>query len=305
MPSVRHEMAARFVKAQPRWGTLSIEAARLLMKDFSRLFPVPEGVRIRPESARGLEAEWLIPTEETVGTMLYLHGGGYCLGSIDSHRALCARIAVGSGCSVLLIDYRLAPEHPFPAALHDALAAYEWLLEEGTDPGRLLIGGDSAGGGLVLALLVALREKGIELPAGAACLSPWTDLAMTGITATDESIDDPMIRLSDAKQLATLYADGADLRDPLISPHYADPSGFPPLLLQVGTREILLDDSRRFARAARRAGVDVTLEEWADLMHVWQVFAPLVPEAVEAIDALGQWVRTALAGRPTTVERLT
>ena len=309
MPSLRHEMAVRLVKAQPRLTPLPIEAARLLMHDFSHLFPMPDGVTTRAERVGALAAEWLLPDPEPpatqpLGTMLYLHGGGYCVGSIDSHRALASRIGLAACCRTLLIDYRLAPEHPFPAALDDACSAYDWLLDSGVSNERLLVAGDSAGGGLALALLLALNERRRPLPAGAVCLSPWTDLAMSGDSARNGEVDDPMVRLPEAQELAALYAQDHDPREPLISPLHGDLAGLPPLLLQVGTRELLLDDSRRFASAAREAAVDVTLEEWEGLMHVWQIFAPMVPESVEAIASLGSWSR-ALLDKGRVLDRTT
>ena len=308
MPSVRHEIAARLVKAHPGSSMISIDAARLLMRDFSRLFPMPDGVEATEVRIGGnLEGEWLSTAPEPLGngpqgtgplgTILYLHGGGYCLGSIDSHRSLAARLAAAAGCRALLVDYRLAPEHPFPAALDDARSAYDWLLRNGHQPRRLIVAGDSAGGGLTLAVLLSLKESGEPLPAGGLCFSPWTDLALTGSSATAGVIHDPMITREDAAMLAALYADGEDLENPLLSPLYADPSGLPRLLIQVGTRELLLDDALRFARSARDRGVDVTLETWPDLMHVWQIFAPMVPEAVEALADAGRWVRRTIAAQ--------
>ena len=292
MPSIRHKMAVRLVNASLlRPADMKVEAARLLMDDFAHLFPMPDSVDVRSLRAAGLEAEWIVPSAGAPkGAVLYLHGGGYCAGSIASHRALAARLALASRCRVLLIDYALAPERPFPAGLRDAERAFAWLLDEGVAPERLIVAGDSAGGGLTLALLVALERAGTPRPAGAVCLSPWADLTMSGTGARSGEIDDPMIRLEDAERLAALYAGGEPLDNPLVSPLFARLGGLPPLLLQVGTREILLDDARRVAEAARRAGVEVRLEEWPELMHVWQIFAPMVPESVEAIEAIGRWI---------------
>lgn len=300
MPSVRHQMAVQMVRSRPRPQSMPVEAARMLMRDFSILLPMPEGARCETVRLGSLAAEWLTPPGEPLGAMLYLHGGGYCLGSIESHRCLCARIALATGCRVLLVDYRLAPEDPYPAALEDALAGYEWLLGEGYSEDRILIGGDSAGGGLTLAVLLALRDRGTVLPAGGICLSPWTDLTLAHAAPLAETTDDPMVNLRDARRLAAYYAGDADLRDPMISPMFGDAAGLPSLLIQVGTREVLLEDSRRFAAAALNRGVDVTLEEWSGLMHVWQIFAPMVPEAVQAIDAVGRWARNTLGAEPAS-----
>jgi acetyl esterase/lipase len=273
--------------------------------------PTPDGIDQRSVRVGELDAEWLLPAERrgdgrrdggAPDTMLYLHGGGYCMGSIASHRALAARLGAAAACRVLLIDYRLAPEHPFPAALKDARAAYEWLLGQGVDASRLVAAGDSAGGGLALALLLALARDGMDLPAGAVCFSPWSDLTPTGAAVTASDVDDPLISAPDARLVADLYLQGHDPADPLVSPVFGDFRGLPPLLLQVGTRERLLDDARRVAGTARRAGVEVTLEEWAGLIHVWQFLAPLVPEACAAIRAAGHWVR-GLAGATGSAAR--
>ena len=295
-------MTVRLVKAQPGSSTISLDAARVLMRDLSRLFPMPDGVEATGVRIGSMDGEWLsagpgLSGIGTQGTILYLHGGGYCLGSIDSHRALAGRLGAAAGCRVLLPDYRLAPENPFPAALDDARSAYDWLLEKGHRPQRLIVAGDSAGGGLTLALLLSLKESAEPLPAGGLCFSPWTDLALTGSSATAGVIDDPMLTRKDAEALAALYADGEDLENPFISPLYGDPSGLPPLLIQVGTRELLLDDALRFARLAQDKAVEVTLETWPDLMHVWQIFAPMVPEAVEALADAGRWARETIASQ--------
>jgi acetyl esterase/lipase len=209
---------------------------------------------------------------------------------------LAARIAVATEGDVVLLDYRLAPEHPFPAALEDALAAWE-ALRLHHDADRILVMGDSAGGGLALALLLALIENGSELPAAAVCLSPWTDLAATGDSARSGEIDDPMVRIDDLVEWGGVYAGGSDIRHPFVSPLFGDLRGLPPLLIQVGERELLLDDSRRLAAKADAAGVDVTLQVFPDLMHVWHVWAPVVPESVRAIDAIGGWVRQRVPAR--------
>jgi acetyl esterase/lipase len=223
--------------------------------------------------------------------LLYLHGGGYCIGSINTHRGMAARLAQACRARALNLDYRLAPEHPHPAAVDDAVAAYRWLLDRGVAPAQIVLGGDSAGGGLVMATLLALRDAGHPLPVAGFCLSPWVDLECSGETMTTKADVDPMVGKDGLTEMAAAYAGDHELRHPLVSPLHADLSGLPPLLIQVGTAETLLDDAVRLADRARNAGMDVRLEAWDDLVHVFQAFAPMVPEAVEAIDGIGRFVR--------------
>ena len=223
--------------------------------------------------------------------LLYLHGGGYCIGSITTHRELAARLAVASQGRVLTLDYRLAPEHPFPAGLDDATAAYRELVGHGLSPAQLAIGGDSAGGGLTLATLVALRDAGDPLPATAVLLSPWTDLTATSGTWATRSEADPMVTRDGLDLMARSYLDGRSDTDPLASPRYAELSGLPPLLVQVGDAEVLLDDSVNLRNDATAAGVDVTLDVWDEMIHVFQAFPPeLVPEAAESVARIGAWL---------------
>jgi acetyl esterase/lipase len=219
-----------------------------------------------------------------------LHGGGYVIGSINTHRAMIARIARASNARALAIDYRLAPEHPFPAAVDDATAAYKWLLAEGYEPGKIVIAGDSAGGGLTLAALVALRDSGVPMPAGAVPISPWTDLEGTGESVRSRAAKDPMVTPGNLAESAKQYYGAHDPRDPLVSPLHANFRGLPPMLIHVGDAEILLDDATRVAERAKLAGVKVELEVWDDMIHVWHVFAKLLPEGQQAIDKIGKFV---------------
>jgi len=292
MPSPQHEAIVAMLLAQPRPATPPTpQESRAGFAAMAKALPVPAGVKSERADAGGVPAEWIeMPGAVAGRTILYLHGGGYVLGSIDTHRGLVARIAAATRARCLAIDYRLAPEHPFPAAVEDAQAAFRWLLARGVDPSRLVVAGDSAGGGLTLATLLALRDARSALPAAAVCLSPWTDLEGTGASATDPAVRDPMIAVDGLRAMGRLYLGRADAKNPLAAPLHADYRGLPPLLIQVGTREVLLDDATRVAAKARAAGVDVTLERGEGLIHVWQFFGADVPESVAAIARIGEFV---------------
>jgi acetyl esterase/lipase len=249
--------------------------------------------------ADGVPCEWLLAKGADPGRrLLYLHGGGWTAGSLDSHRPLSARIAAATGCAVLAVDYRLAPEHPFPAGLDDCVAAYDWLRAHGpagAAPARsVFVAGDSAGGNLTLALLLALKQRGLPLPNAAIPISPATDFLATGDSYRTRAAVDPVLTDGpDAiRVLSAIYLQGrAKPEEPLVSPLYGDFRGLPPLLLHVGDAEVLLDDSTRVAEKARAAGVDVTLEVWPEMPHVWHAFAPFLPEASQAIERIGAFVR--------------
>ena len=237
-------------------------------------------------SAGGIDGEWVSPANAPLDkAILYFHGGGFRLGSVTSHRDLIAQIALASGCRVLAINYRLAPEHRFPAALDDALAAYGWMLDRGLKSDNIAFAGDSAGGNLVLAAMLALRERELPLPVSAVLMSPWTDLAATGASYVSRAEVDPIHQRSMILALAKNYLGGhGDPFSPLVSPLYADLHGLPPLLIQVGDRETVLDDSVMFADKARTAGVDVSLEIWDGMIHVFQMFG--LTEARQAIASI-------------------
>jgi len=242
--------------------------------------------------AGGVDGEWIIPADAPEDkAILYFHGGGFRIGSVASHRDLIARIALASGCRVLAINYRLAPEHRFPAALDDALVAYGWMLDRGLKPDSVVFAGDSAGGNLVLAAMLALRERGLPLPIAAALMSPWTDLAATGTSYVTRAEVDPIHQRPMILALAKNYLGGqGDPCDPLVSPLYADLRDLPPLLIQVGDRETVLDDSVMFADLARAAGVDVHLEVWDGMIHVFQMFGAELSEAHRAIASIAQFL---------------
>ena len=239
-------------------------------------------------SAGGVDGEWISPANAPENkAILYFHGGGFRIGSVSSHRDLIARIALASGCRVLAINYRLAPEHRFPAALDDAIAAYRWMLDCGLTSANIAFAGDSAGGNLVLAAMLALRERRLPLPVSAVLMSPWTDLAATGASYISRAEADPIHQRAMILALAKNYLGGqGDPYDPLVSPLYADLGGLPPLLIQVGDRETVLDDFVMFADMARAAGIDVNLEVWDGMIHVFQMFGAELPEARQAIASI-------------------
>ncbi len=253
--------------------------------------PVQPDVQCKPVSANGVDAEWITaPGAAADRAVLYLHGGGYVMGSINTHRDLIGRLSRAAQARVLALNYRLAPEHPFPAAVEDALAGYRYLLGSGLKPARMAVAGDSAGGGLTLATLVAARDAGIQLPAAAVCLSPWVDFEGLGESMKTRAHVDPIASAEGTRLLAQAYLAGKDPRTPLAAPLYADLKGLPPLLIQVGDHETLLDDSNRVAARAKAAGIKVTLEVWPDMIHVWQAFASFLPEAQEAIEGIGKFI---------------
>ena len=268
---------------------MTIDEWREAYDGLGGLLPAAEGVPVESVDAGGVPAEWIGAGDGPV--VVYVHGGGYCIGSLDSHRPMLTHLASAIDGRVLAVDYRLAPENPFPAALDDACAAYRWVLAAGTDPARVVVAGDSAGGGLTLATLVALRDAGDALPAAGVCLSPWADLTQSGATLSEKADADPMVHAQDLDRWAAAYAGSDnDPGSPALSPLFADLSGLPPLLIEVGTAEVLLDDARRVAERARAADVDVTLFEGDDLIHVWHFFAGAVPEADEGIARLARFI---------------
>lgn len=275
----------------PGEGEIDMRKERAELDGLGAMFRLPKGVQVVKELAGGVPAEWLIPPVVTNGrVVLYLHGGSYVAGSPDSHRSLAANIAMASKARVLVIDYRLAPEHPHPAAVEDAVTAYKWLLSNNVDSKHLAVAGDSAGGGLTLALLVSLRERDVPLPAAGVCLSPWTDLAFSGETWKSKAAVDLVIYAYKELEFARMYLGGLDAKSPLASPLYADLKGLPPLLVQVGTDEVLLSDSTRLVDRAKEAGVDAVLDEWEKMQHVWQFAAGFIPEGRRAIAGIGGFI---------------
>ena len=249
-------------------------------------------VRMKVVDVAGVECEWLVPSGcQEAPVLLYLHGGAYVGGSSATHRSMVSHIARASGMRALLPNYRLAPEHPFPAGLEDCVAVYRALLADGADPARLAIGGDSAGGGMTFAALLKLRDSGDRLPATAVLLSPWLDLTGTGESTRTRDAQDPMFDAKEMPKAAAYYAPHEMLSNPWISPLFADVHGLPPMLIQVGDHEILLSDSTRITDKIRAAGGDVTLQVWPDMWHVFQYSIGQMPEAKRAIDDIGTYLR--------------
>jgi acetyl esterase/lipase len=222
--------------------------------------------------------------------VIYFHGGGYRIASALAYRAYCSHFVARAGARVLNVHYRLAPEHPFPAAVDDAVCAYEWALAQGTPASRIVLAGDSAGGGIVAAALVAVRDRGLPTPAGGICLSPWVDLTNTNETYRTKADVDKMFSLASATEASGLYLKGQDPKSPLASPVFADLAGLPPLLILVGEAEVLLDDSRALAERASAAGVPNELFVYADMPHVWMLHYPAYPEAAQAFDQMASFV---------------
>ena len=276
----------------PPSDTMTTAERRAQYERAEKAFPTPPDVKVEHVNAPVAPAEWLRPPAGDSGrVVLYLHGGGYVIGSPRSHRHLAAAIAGAASASALLLDYRLAPEHPYPAAVEDATAAYRWLLDRAVAPGRIVIAGDSAGGGLTVATLLALREAGVPLPAAGVCISPWVDLTCGGDSYRTKAAADPIVTRAAVAQMAQAYLGATPPRTPLASPLFADLRGLPPLLIHVGSEEVLLDDARLLAERARAAGVEVGLEVYERMIHVWHWFLPMLDEAQSAVEAIGRFVR--------------
>ncbi len=275
-------------------GRMSLEAAGEVFRPIIHIDHI--GVL-----ANGVPGEWVIPAG--VGServILYLHGGAYNAGSTRSHRALAANIADAAHARALTIDYRLAPEHPYPAALVDAFSTYKWLLDRGIHSHQIIVTGDSAGGGLTIALLIALRERRQPIPAAAVVLSPWTDLSASGESWQENAELDYLIHGAKLKEAARIYLKDADPQAPLASPAHANLEGLPPLLIQVGSEEVLLSDSINLAENAHLSGVDVTLDIWEGMQHVWQFAASFVPEGRQAIGKIGEFILEKTKNEPAT-----
>lgn len=286
--AIRAQIAARPVVTALADRRAAIDARGLAFK-------LPADVTVTPATVNGVSAEWTAtPDAAADRAILYLHGGGYVIGSLDSHRHLAAEAGRQAGVRTLAIDYRLAPEHPFPAPVQDTVAAYRHLLDSGLKPGAIAIAGDSAGGGLVVGAMLAIREAGLPLPACGWCISPWVDMQATSKSFIDRAETDPTVQKPGILDMAEKYLNGADPKHPHAAPVYGDLRGLPPLLIQVGSVETLLDDSLWLAREAGKSDVPVDLQIWPEMIHVWHQFFPVLKAGRDAIAAAGAFIRNNL-----------
>ena len=305
-PSLRSKLISGFIKVgvKPFLGPQTdLQKLRKFANGATRFVMLPKNTHVENISADGVPSEWVfVDGVNQKNVVIYFHGGGYNWGSCNTHRELAARLSLVSDARVLLVDYRLAPEHPYPAALDDAISAYQWLLDEGFAANNIVIAGDSAGGGLTLSTAVSLRDKNIPLPAALVCLSPWADLEMSSDTMISNDRIDPMLNNASLSFWAKNYIASDQGSNPLISPIHADLHGLPPLFIQAGEREVLLGDALLIKENAQAAGVDVTLDVWPDMWHVWQAMARVVPEAQQAINELGVFINKQLNLEPQVLK---
>jgi acetyl esterase/lipase len=288
------EIVALREKLAQRVRPTDISERRKGFDAFASAYRTAPDIVVEPITVTGVPAEWTTaPGADHSCAVLYLHGGGYVIGSLDSHRHLAAEVGRAADARCLALHYRLAPEHPFPAAVDDVLAGYRYLLGAGVAPGHIAIAGDSAGGGLVVAALVAIRDAGLPQPAAGWCISPWVDMEAIGGSMTGKAAEDPTVQKEPLLEMAALYLNGADPRAPLAGPIHADLRDLAPLFIQVGAVETLLDDAIRLAGAAGAAHVPVTLEIWPEMVHVWHMYYPDLDAGRRAIAAGGRFLRDA------------
>jgi monoterpene epsilon-lactone hydrolase len=283
------------IKARLATPRKTVDEDRLSRETTLSSMALDNDIQTERIGAGGVPAEWICaPNVQTERVLLYFHGGGYVVGSMRTHRVMLSHLSRASGCKVLGLDYRLAPENPFPAPVEDALTAYRWLLAQGYLPQNIALGGDSAGGGLVVAALVGLRYLGEPLPVAGICLSPWIDMQATGASFTTNAQADPSVSRERVLNIAAVYLAGKNPQAPLASPLHADLRGLPPLLIQVGAIETLLDDARALSGRAKAAGVAVELEVWDDMPHVWHLYASILPEGQQAVARIGDFLHKQL-----------
>jgi len=271
---------------------MSIEEYRALTDNNSRFSPpIPKDVDVDRFEIDGLAAAWIAPADAGADkVILHFHGGGYVIGGINAHIMMCVPMARSINMKILLTAYRVAPEHPFPMALEDGIKMYRWLLEQGYRSNDIIISGDSAGGGLALAITLSLRGNNEPLPVAAILISPWTDLTLSGESHITNADSDVVLTMDVLKEWASAYTYESNWRNPLVSPIYADFHGFPPLFIQVSDDEILLDDAKALAEKAQTDGVDVTLKIWSGLWHVWHTAGTMIPESKKTYDEIGQFL---------------
>lgn len=303
MSSLRGKLFRRLMKAMPKPDDVSFEQQRRGIERFTSLFSGPRRASYEETTVEDIPVLWITPPEPKQQVMLYFHGGAYTIGSHNTERMIAGYIALYSGARLLVPHYRLAPEHPFPAALEDALTCYRHLLGLGIPAGDIIIGGLSAGGGLTAALTLRLRELGEPLPRACVLLSPWLDLTGTAPSIAHNTPHDSTLSWKTLVPSIMAYAGEENLRNPLISPVFADLTGFPPSLIQVGELEILLDDSRSFAENARKAGCQVTLSEWPGMIHGWHI-GRFIPEADRAVREVAAFMQEQWAAAPKPEQAL-
>lgn len=285
------QLLSRFAERPSALEAPDIGQIRKGFDEMLTQFPPAPGVRFEQTHLNGVPATWCIPPDflET-RVLLYLHGGGYMVGSSTGYRPLASQLATRLKARVLVPDYRLAPENPYPAALEDAVRVYSWLLDNGVAPASLTLAGDSCGGGLTVATMAAVRDAGLPLPTGAALISAWADLDLASDSITSKADEDPLLDQADLRGMANAYLGSTPARIPGASPVYGNLAGLPPMLIQVGSAEILLDDSVRLAALAGAAGVKVQLDIWPKMFHVWHTYAPVLDEGAEALDGIAAFL---------------
>ncbi len=277
-------------------NNLSLEDRRKKFERISSRLPLARGTEIVASRSNGLFGEWLIPAKtDSDCIIMHCHGGGYIMGSMASHRSMLSWMANLCRCKVFSFDYRLAPEHPYPAGLEDAEAAYRWLLDEGFDADNIILSGDSAGGGLALAIALKLRDKNLPAPAALVLLSPWVDLTLAGVSIDSRARQDILLTPELLRIAVKLYTQDQSPEDPFISPLFADLSGLPPTLIQAGSKELLLSDAVRLAGNLQKAGTEVELQMWDNVMHVWHFVAAYLPEARQALRDVCTFMRSKTA----------
>jgi acetyl esterase/lipase len=282
--------------ANRRGAPLSIEEQRASFEEYFTAVPLADGCIVQAISSPGPAGETIVPNDATPScALLYFHGGGFFFGSLQSHRHLVSRLAVAAGITAVSIDYRLAPEHPFPAALEDALAAYRWLLAQGFPANRIVLAGDSAGGNLAAAAVLKIRDDGLPNPGGLYLISAWLDLTLSGDSYEVKASQDPILARESMREVVQLYLGQADSRNPYASPVNADLSGIPPLMIQIGADEVLLSESLAFAQQGALHGAGVRLHVWPEMVHAWPLFHTVLPQGSRAIAEAGLWIRETLS----------
>jgi acetyl esterase/lipase len=267
-------------------------ARRAQAAEFAAAFEIPPDIAVEAGMLGGVAVEWIAPRKaHSSNVFFHLHGGGYVLGDPAGSRAFTTDLARRLNGRVVSVDYRLAPEHPFPAAVDDALAAYCALLEQGQVPGTIAIGGESAGGGLTMALLLAAKNAGLPMPAAAVLVSPWVNMRCSAESFDSRAASDPLLTRRSLKEMADAYLGPADAKNPLASPLFGALRGLPPLLIHVGSEEVLLDDSRDLAAAAMAQDVATVLAVWPQMIHVWHMFHPMLPDGAAAMAELATFIK--------------